>query len=119
MSGVMSTCIHGSKVVCSSNEELQVAPPTNMSCLEFLGPYASTSGGHVLNPAAVDTCRYCPISNTDQFLATFDIDYADRWRNFGLLWVYIGFNVAATVVIYWLFRVPKGAGMKQVSAKSR
>ncbi|KAH6988170.1 ABC-2 type transporter-domain-containing protein [Ilyonectria sp. MPI-CAGE-AT-0026] len=118
VSGVMSTCIHGSKVVCSSNEELQVAPPTNMSCLEFLGPYASTAGGHLLNPAAVDTCRYCPMSNTDQFLATFNIDYADRWRNFGLLWVYIGFNVAATVAIYWLFRVPKSAGMKQVSAKS-
>jgi ATP-binding cassette, subfamily G (WHITE), member 2, PDR len=118
VSGVMSTSIHGSKVVCASNEELQVMPPVNMTCAEFLGPYASASGGQMLNPSATDMCRYCPLSTTGQFLANFNIDYADRWRNFGLLWVYIGFNVVAAMVIYWLLRVPKGVGPKQVSTKS-
>ncbi|RYP42698.1 hypothetical protein DL767_000067 [Monosporascus sp. MG133] len=118
VSGVMSASIYGSEVVCAPNEELQMVPPMNLTCGEFLGPYASATGGQMLNPTATDVCRYCPLSSTSQFLANFNIDYADRWRNFGLLWVYIGFNVAAAVVIYWLFRVPKGVGLKQVPTKS-
>lgn len=114
----MSTSIYGSKVVCASNEELQMVPPMNLTCGDFLGLYASVSGGQMLNPLATDVCRYCPLSSTSQFLAHFNIDYADRWRNFGLLWVYIGFNVVAAVVIYWLIRVPKGVGLKQVPTKS-
>lgn len=31
--------------------------------------------------------------------------YGDRWRNFGIGWAYIGFNIFATVLLYYLFRV--------------
>lgn len=31
--------------------------------------------------------------------------YANRWRDFGLLWAYVVFNIIAAVGIYWLARV--------------
>lgn len=31
--------------------------------------------------------------------------YSERWRNFGLGWAYIGFNVCGTVLLYYMFRV--------------
>lgn len=32
-------------------------------------------------------------------------DYSQRWRNYGLGWVYIGFNICGTVLMYYMFRV--------------
>ncbi|KAK9242213.1 hypothetical protein V1506DRAFT_548291 [Lipomyces tetrasporus] len=78
-----------------------------------MGPFANATGGVLLNPEAADTCRYCIISTTDQFLSRFDIYYYDAWRNFGLLWVYILFNVGADMGLYWVFRMPKGKGHKR------
>ena len=49
----------------------------------------------------------CAMSRTDQFLAMIDIYYSDLWRNVGVLFVYIVFNAAAAVFLYWLARVPK------------
>lgn len=33
------------------------------------------------------------------------IDYSQRWRNFGIGWAYIGFNIFGTVLMYYMFRV--------------
>ena len=32
---------------------------------------------------------------------------ADRWRNFGIMFAYIIFNVFGALFLYWLTRVPK------------
>lgn len=32
-------------------------------------------------------------------------DYSERWRNYGLGFAYIGFNIAGTVLMYYMFRV--------------
>jgi ATP-binding cassette, subfamily G (WHITE), member 2, PDR len=31
----------------------------------------------------------------------------ERWRNFGIMWLFIVFNVAGALFLYWLTRVPK------------
>lgn len=33
--------------------------------------------------------------------------YEKRWMDFGLLWIYIVFNVVGALFLYWLVRVPK------------
>ncbi|KAH7318100.1 ABC transporter [Stachybotrys elegans] len=114
VSGVISAAITGADVVCSETELLDIATPTNMTCQEFLGPFADATGGKLINPEAMDTCRYCIISSTDQLLERFDISYDQVWRNFGILWVYIIFNVVAAMGLYWLVRMPKGKGHKRV-----
>ncbi|TQN73727.1 ZEB2-regulated ABC transporter 1, partial [Colletotrichum shisoi] len=43
----------------------------------------------------------------DDFLASVNVDFANRWRNFGIMWAFVVFNVAAAFLLYWLARVPK------------
>ncbi|KAM5361174.1 hypothetical protein ACJZ2D_013256 [Fusarium nematophilum] len=113
ISGIMSTAVAGSDVTCANNEVLSMAAPANMTCGDFMGPFVKEAGGYLLNPSSSDSCQYCSLASTDQFLDRFQIEYSDRWWHFGLLWVYIAFNVAATLGFYWYFRVPKGSGVKR------
>ncbi|KAI1843835.1 hypothetical protein JX266_010094 [Neoarthrinium moseri] len=116
VSGIMSSALSGGTVTCSVEETLHVNPPTtNMTCGDFLGPFAEATGGIVLNPMAMETCSYCSIATTDGYLARFEIFYADRWRNEGLLWVYILVNILLALGLYWLFRVPKAKGLKRAN----
>ncbi|KAF9000471.1 ABC transporter CDR4 [Cyathus striatus] len=62
---------------------------------------------------ATSDCQYCQITSTNEFLSSINSDYSHRWRNFGLLWVFIGFNMAMAVFFYWLARVPKGSRVKK------
>ncbi|KAI8286692.1 ZEB2-regulated ABC transporter 1 [Colletotrichum sp. SAR11_240] len=112
-SGALSTCLHGSKVVCTVKEIVQVPVPSNMTCGDFLGPYVQSAGGYLVDAAATNGCGYCRMATTDAYLAHFNINYDDRWRNFGLLWVYIAFNIVVACGLYWLVRVPKGQGVKR------
>ena len=111
--GIMSASVAGSEVTCAPNEILQMQAPGNMTCGEFLGPYAKVAGGTVQNPASSDVCGFCSLATTNEFLAGFEIYYSDRWRDFGLLWVYIIVNIVAAMGLYWVFRVPKGKGTKR------
>lgn len=72
--------------------------------------YINEHGGALVNPDAignVEDCRYCQFTETDQFLANLGADYSQRWMAFGVLWVYVGFNIFMAVFLYWLLRVPK------------
>ena len=84
-----------------------------MTCSDYLTPFAEAAGGRLLTPGARDVCSYCPIATTDVFLGNFDIDYLNRWRDFGVLWGYVVVNVAVAVGLYWVFRVPRKVGMKR------
>jgi ABC-type multidrug transport system permease subunit len=48
------------------------------------------------------------MKSTDTFLAQVDSYYSEAWRNFGIMWAYLVFNVVAALGIYWWARVPKG-----------
>ncbi|KPM39725.1 ATP-binding cassette transporter CGR1 [Neonectria ditissima] len=113
MGGIMSTAVYGSDVTCADNEILSVLPPGNMTCSDFLGPFVEYAGGNLLNPSSTESCGYCALGSTEEFLSRFDISYDDRWRDFGLLWVYVLFNIGGALGLYWLFRVPKGKGVKR------
>ncbi|EEY17830.1 multidrug resistance protein CDR1 [Verticillium alfalfae VaMs.102] len=53
-------------------------------------------------------CNYCPIADTNVFLDAVSASYDNRWRDFGIGMVYIAFNIAASLALYWLVRMPKG-----------
>ncbi|KAK3061005.1 hypothetical protein LTS18_007232, partial [Coniosporium uncinatum] len=50
---------------------------------------------------------FCPIEDTNVFLTQVASNYDTRWRDFGIMWAFIAFNVAAAVGIYWWARMPK------------
>lgn len=57
-----------------------------------------------------ENCEFCQLSNTNEYLSTVNIRYEDRWRNFGIVLVYIVFNAVGALGVYWLVRVRKRGG---------
>ena len=120
-SAMASTQVHGRAVHCSPAEVAKFDPPTGQTCGAYLQRYLAQAPGHILNPNATTGCEYCSMSVADQFLATSGIKYGDRWRNFGLVWVYIAFNVFMAVFLYYMFRVKTWnmEGLKQRFASKK
>ena len=108
VSAVLSTGLANADVTCASNEWTTVITPKGRSCGEYMAEYISQAGGYVLDPEATGICSYCRVKDTNVFLSAVSAHYEDRWRNFGILWVFIAFNIVAALVLYWLVRVPKG-----------
>ncbi|KAL3474110.1 ATP-binding cassette transporter [Aspergillus californicus] len=105
--GMLSAGLAKTPVICSELEIVLVQPPSGESCVDYLSTYMETAGGTVYNPDATADCQFCSMTTSDIFLTSVSSVYGDRWRNFGLMWVYIFFNVAAALALYWLVRVPK------------
>ncbi|KAE8348673.1 ABC-2 type transporter-domain-containing protein [Aspergillus coremiiformis] len=112
ISGMLSTGVGRTKAICESIEFLHLTPPPNTTCGTYMSDYISRAGGYLEDNNATGSCSFCQISSTDTFLAQVSSYYEDRWRNFGIMWAFIVFNIAAAVFIYWLARVPKGKRTK-------
>jgi ATP-binding cassette, subfamily G (WHITE), member 2, PDR len=107
VSGMLSTAVANAPITCASNELLRIDPFEGMNCTAYLGPFIDAVGGYLIDEGATSQCEYCPQSDTNDYLKQVNISYDDRWRNFGLLWVYIFFNMVAALGVYWLARMPK------------
>ena len=106
--GILSLAVADTNVVCSAREFLHFDPPSGQTCGQYLDPYLAISGGTVLDRNATSDCSVCSIGSTNTFLASFSINYANRYRDFGIMWAYIIFNVFAAIGLYWLVRVVSG-----------
>ncbi|KND90614.1 ABC transporter CDR4 [Tolypocladium ophioglossoides CBS 100239] len=107
VSGMLSVGVANTEVICADNEFLNFAPPSNQTCGEYMSSYVDVFGGLITNPDATADCMYCPISDTNIFLSGVGSYYGDRWRNFGIMWAFVIFNICAALFVYWLARVPK------------
>lgn len=107
VSGIVSTQLHGRPVVCSKDETSIFNPPQGQSCGEYLRPFLAQAPGTLQNPQATESCQFCSISVADQFLVGSRIYWVDRWRNFGIMWAYIFFNIFVAIMTYYIFRVKR------------
>lgn len=107
VSAMLSTAVANADIHCAANELLLFQPPDGQTCIEYMKPYITALGGYLTNEDATSDCSYCTVDKTNTFLAGARSYYSDRWRNFGIIWAYIIFNIAAALAVYWLVRVPK------------
>lgn len=91
-------------IVCADNELLSFSAPSGQTCGQYMQNYIGTYGGY-LSDSSTSSCTFCSASSTNAFLASFDILPSQKWRNFGIMWAYIGVNVILALGIYWLARV--------------
>ncbi len=105
--GMLATGVANTAITCARKEYLRMEPAANQTCGQYLSPYIAQFGGYLLDPDASTGCQYCTFSESNALLKTLSSDYALRWRNFGIMWGYIVFNIVAAIGIYWLVRVPK------------
>ncbi|KAH7121877.1 ABC-2 type transporter-domain-containing protein [Dactylonectria estremocensis] len=108
ISAVLSTGLANVQVTCASNEYTTISLPDGQTCGDYMSDYISRAGGYLLDPEATDDCSYCKMKDTSVFLSSISAEYTHRWRNFGILWAYIAFNIVAALGLYYLARMPKG-----------
>lgn len=85
-------------------------------CGQYLGKYVGLAGGQLLNWNATSGCRYCSLTVADQYTAQSGIYYSQRWRNLGIVWVFVAFNIFMATLLYCLFRV-KRWGLASIKQK--
>ncbi|KAG7666000.1 CDR3 [[Candida] subhashii] len=109
VSSIMSIGIADAPIRCDPMELVKFEPQNvGQKCKDYIGAYMSIAGGYLLNPESEGTCQYCPLSETNQFLAAIHSSIDNYGRDTGIFIGFIVFNMFATFVMYWLFRVPKG-----------
>ncbi|PLB45040.1 ABC drug exporter AbcA [Aspergillus steynii IBT 23096] len=106
VSGMLSVGIADTIVTCADNEYLRF-DPVNTTCGRYMAPYIAQVGGYLQEETATTDCRFCPVADTNTFLRGVGASYADVWRNFALMWVFILTNVVAACLLYWWARVPR------------
>lgn len=119
-SGLLSTGVANTEIVCASNEYVKFLPPAGQSCGSYMASYISSSGGYLVDIGNTENCEFCQLSNTNEYLSTVNIRYEDRWRNFGIVLVYIVFNAVGALGVYWLVRVRKrGGGLEKQKGEEK
>ncbi|KAF8497411.1 ABC-2 type transporter-domain-containing protein [Russula emetica] len=104
--GIVGQAAGRSQITCSGVEYVTIRPPGGQSCQQYLGQYINQSGGYITNPNALDNCQYCSYRTTDEFLqSNSNIFYSHHWRNFGFMWIYVGFNIFAVFAMTYIFRI--------------
>ncbi|SMN20639.1 similar to Saccharomyces cerevisiae YDR406W PDR15 Plasma membrane ATP binding cassette (ABC) transporter [Maudiozyma saulgeensis] len=104
-------------IECDENEFLQLIPPAGQTCGDYLSPYLFVAQtGYLKDQLATDVCNLCELSHTNDYLTRVDVNYSQRWRNYGIFLCYIVFNYSAGILLYYLFRVPKKSNIKKKSA---
>lgn len=111
--GFIGTALSNAPATCSDNEFVFFNVPNGTTCGEYMQSYLDMAGGFVEDASSTDECRFCAIADTNTFLSGVGISFANRWRNFGLMWVFVIFNVLAATGLYWITRVPKKSKVKK------
>ena len=108
VSGWAAIGLRGRVVHCARQELAIFDPPSGQTCGEYLQRYLNNGApGSLYNPQATSSCEYCPLKSANQFLAGSSIYPDQAWRDFGIGWSYVVFNIFAAVALYYLFRVRK------------
>lgn len=104
--GLLTTALQDTDVVCAANEVLSFSAPAGQNCGQYLQPYIQSAGGYLVDAASGD-CQFCPISSTNTILAGVRLYPGRGWQDFGIIWIYIVFNLIAATLVYYFARVPK------------
>lgn len=105
--GMLATGLANNKIVCSSIELVKFNPPSDQTCYQYLSTYINTTGGYLVDNSTTTNCEYCSAANTNVYLEQLSSQYSTRWRNFGIMWAFVIFNIFAALGLYWYARVPR------------
>lgn len=111
VSSMMATGVHNVPVQCTRAETSIFQPPQGKTCGEYAGAFAQATMAQLYNPEARRDCEYCQFGVADVYLKGLNMEYDERWRNFGLLVVYTVLNVVGFTVGFYLYSGPGVKGL--------
>ena len=113
VNGMLASGLANNNVTCSSIELVHFDPPSGQTCGQYMqnyifpDPNSPVQIGYLKDNGATANCSYCQELSTNVFLTGLSSEYSTRWRNFGIMWAFIIFNIVAALGLYWLARVPR------------
>lgn len=110
--GMLATAVKDARVTCLPEDFLRFPPPAGQTCGEYLAPYLQQTG-YLEDPSSTTNCGLCQLDDTNLFLEQVSINPNNAWRDFGIMFAYIVFNVFAALALYWLVRMPKNKKNKK------
>ena len=102
---LVGIALHNKPVVCKKKELSYFQPPKGMTCGKYMEPFLSHATGYIANPDATADCAYCVYSVGDDYLHHISASYSYLWRNFGIFFAYILFNIFGMILMYYIFHV--------------
>ncbi|KAF9925726.1 hypothetical protein FBU30_004522 [Linnemannia zychae] len=96
--GLVAAQLYNVPVECKEDEFLIFKAPIGQTCGQYAAEFMKTAAGYIGNPFDYDTCKYCTYSKGQDFYAGLSMDYGNRWRNLGIMFIYLGFNVVMVIV---------------------
>lgn len=102
--GLVANAVGGLQLYCTQSQFQIIDPPAGEQCVNWLQPYTSTYGGYA-QVLSNGQCGICPYSSGDQYLAQLNMSFSHRWRDLGFMFAYIGFNIGAAFLGFYLYSV--------------
>ncbi|EKG19816.1 ABC transporter-like protein [Macrophomina phaseolina MS6] len=99
--GCVENVLHAAPVVCAARDLTLFDPPPGQTCGGYMQEYIAASGGYLVDPAARADCRYCSYADGDEYAASLDFAYKDRWRDLGVFAAFCVSNLVLTFVVPW------------------
>ncbi|KAF9341801.1 hypothetical protein BGZ91_002056 [Linnemannia elongata] len=96
--GLVVSQLHDVPVHCKSEEFSIFNSPLGQTCGEYAATFLKTATGYIANPNATSGCQYCTYQKGQDFYTGLSMEFDHRWRNMGLLFIYLLFNVVMIVV---------------------
>ncbi|KAF2138907.1 uncharacterized protein K452DRAFT_320996 [Aplosporella prunicola CBS 121167] len=96
--------LHNKPAECSAKDWTVFDPPGSQTCGEYMADFLKSHTGYLRDETATTDCHFCKFSTGDDFAATLDFHYGDRWRDFA---VFLGFcitTILLTGFATWFYR---------------
>jgi ATP-binding cassette subfamily G (WHITE) protein 2 (SNQ2) len=103
--GVLATTqYHQMPIQCVPGEFSVFPPPPGLTCGKYVEPMLNAGApGYLVDPSSTTLCQYCPISSGDDFIKyQLNLEWSQRWRDFGILCFLLVFNWFMLFVWFWL-----------------
>lgn len=94
---------HLQPIRCSPNEFGIFTPANGQTCAQYADSFVQQAGGYFLDPAATNSCSYCQYANGDDYTRGLNVFWTHLWRNYGIFWGFIVFNIIMIYVITWAY----------------
>ncbi|KAF9102309.1 hypothetical protein BGX27_011046 [Mortierella sp. AM989] len=95
---LVSVQLHDVVVRCKNSEYAVFDAPPGQTCGSYAAAFMETATGYLNNPNATSGCQYCQYSLGQDYYKNLSMDYGHRWRNLGIMCIYLVFNICLVII---------------------
>ncbi|KAJ9132432.1 ABC transporter G family member 11 [Pleurostoma richardsiae] len=96
--GMVTTALHGLRVVCKPAELNAFSAPAGQTCGEYMQAFFSAGGPGYITDDNATRCEYCAYGVGDEFYEPLGLSFGHRWRDLGIFIAFFGSNLIIMVL---------------------